>query len=75
MVQHGADGMFPVVVEGEPAQSAGPALSGTVEGDDVEAGGGDSLPDGVELFDQRVEATVQQDRATRRTPSGKVIRR
>ena len=68
MVEDCADRLLPVVIEREPAEGAGAALAGTVEGDHVEAGRGDPLPDGEELLDQRVESAVQQHRCRARWP-------
>jgi hypothetical protein len=65
MVQHRADRLLPVVVEGQTSQRPSASLAGALERDDVEPGFGDTLPDGVELLDQRVEPAVQEHRSSR----------
>src|SRR5215218_58525 len=66
VVEHGLDWLLPVVVERESFQGTSAALTWAFEGDHIEAGRGDVLPDRVELLDQRVEATVHEYRATTR---------
>ena len=65
MVEDSGDRLLPVVIEREPAEGACPALPGSVEGDHVEPGRGDALPDGEELLDQRVEPAMQEHGSAR----------
>ena len=69
-VEHGAHRLLPVVIEDQPSEGAGTPLSGTFEGDDVEAARRESFPDCVEFLDQGIEAAVQQYRAARRGLGG-----
>jgi hypothetical protein len=62
--------LLPVVIEGEAGQRPGATLPGTFEGDHVETGSSDSLPDRIELLDQGVEASVEQHRAARQRSDG-----
>ena len=75
MIEDGADGPLPVVIEDLSVQTSRAALAGAVEGDHVEARAGEQPPDGEELLDEGVEAAKQQHRAARARGAGAQHRR
>ncbi len=70
MIENGSDGFFPIVVGSETSERACSTLSGPVEGNHVEAGRGDALPDREELLDQGIEPAMDDHRAPGRSTDG-----
>ncbi len=70
MIQHGGDRLLPIVIERQPAERTSTTLPWSFEGNDVEPGRCDVLPDREELLDQRVEPTVQERGAPARSADG-----